>query len=173
MEVIADHLIEIFFGLISAGALAFCKYLYGKNKKLEDMQQADQNRKYRQMILDEIEPIIAEISLLKANVSNITGAIEKEVNAVRTDMTDKYKTMYEDLNTIQQRNDKNFQIIVDSYKFRLIQLCKTHIRDGYITQPDFDQVSEMYRLYESLGGQEGQAKEYYDKVLELDIKKAS
>ena len=72
MEVIAEHLVEIFFGLISAGALAFCKHLYGKNKKLEDMQQADQNRKYRQMILDEIEPIIAEISLLKTNVNNIT-----------------------------------------------------------------------------------------------------
>jgi hypothetical protein len=52
------------------------------------------------MILDEIEPIIAEISLLKTNVDNITGAIEKEVHSVRTDMADKHKGMYEDLDAI-------------------------------------------------------------------------
>jgi hypothetical protein len=41
MEVIAEHLVEIFFGLVSAGTLAFCKSLWNKNKKLEEMQQAD------------------------------------------------------------------------------------------------------------------------------------
>ena len=65
MEILTQYALEIFFGLVSAGALAFCKYLWGKNKKLEEMQKADQNRQYRQMILDEIEPIIDEITLLK------------------------------------------------------------------------------------------------------------
>jgi hypothetical protein len=60
---------------------------------------------------------------------------------------------------------------VDSYKFRLIQLCKTHLRDGYITEHDFEQITEMYKLYDGLGGDQGQAQEYYEKVLELSIKK--
>jgi len=30
---ITEHLVEIFFGLVSAGALAFCKYLHGEVKK--------------------------------------------------------------------------------------------------------------------------------------------
>jgi len=37
MEILTQYALEIFFGLVSAGALAFCKYLWGKNKKLEEM----------------------------------------------------------------------------------------------------------------------------------------
>jgi hypothetical protein len=44
-EFIISHLWEIFFSLLAAGALAFCKYLWGRNKKLEEMQQEDQTRK--------------------------------------------------------------------------------------------------------------------------------
>lgn len=77
--------------------------------------------------------------------------------------------MYKDLNKIQAANDRNFQLIINSYKFRLIQLCKSHLRDNYITESDFEQISEMYKLYHGLGGN-GQAQEYYDKVLELDLK---
>ena len=32
---IAEHFIEIIFGLISAGLLAFCKSIYGKMKKVK------------------------------------------------------------------------------------------------------------------------------------------
>ena len=77
--------------------------------------------------------------------------------------------MYDDLNEIQAKNDENFKLIINSYKFRLIQLCKTHLRDGYITESDFEQITEMYKLYHGLGGN-GQAQEYYEKVLDLEIK---
>ena len=77
--------------------------------------------------------------------------------------------MYEDLNRIQAKNDENFNLILNSYKFRLIQLCKIHLRDGYITETDFEQVSEMYKLYHGMGGN-GQAQEYYDKVMSLEMR---
>ena len=51
---------------------------------------------------------------------------------------------------------------------RLIQLCKTHLRDGYITQDAFEQITEMYKLYHGLGGN-GQAQDYYERVMELEI----
>ena len=35
------------------------------------MQKADQNRQYRQMILDEIEPIINEITRLKSEITKV------------------------------------------------------------------------------------------------------
>jgi hypothetical protein len=44
---ITENLWEIFFGLISAGALGFCKHLHNKNKKLEEMQKEDQTRQQR------------------------------------------------------------------------------------------------------------------------------
>ena len=170
MEILTKYALEIFFGLISAGALAFCKHLWGKNKKLEEMQKADQNRQYRQMILDEIEPIIEEISRLKNEINQVNTNAQASLKKFQTNAQQEHQQMYADLNKVQDENKKNFNLIINSYKFRLIQLCKTHLRDGYITESDFEQISEMYKLYHGLGGN-GQAQEYYDKVLELDIRR--
>jgi hypothetical protein len=38
-----------------------------------------------------------------------------------------------------------------------------------MTQEQYDQLSEFYRIYSGLGGN-GQAKEYYELALELPIK---
>lgn len=168
MEILTKYAIEIFFGLVSAGALAFCKYLWGKNQKLEEMQKADQNRQYRQMILDEIEPIITEITRLKNEINQVNTNAQQEIVRLEGNAQKEHQKMYCDLNKVQDENKKNFNLIINSYKFRLIQLCKTHLRDGYISETDFEQISEMYKLYHGLGGN-GQAQEYYDKVLELDM----
>ena len=170
MEILAKYALEIFFGLVSAGALAFCKSLWNKNKKLEEMQKADQNRQYRQMIIDEIEPIIEELSRLKSEISVIDGNTKAALAQSQTKSECDHKQMYEDLHRVQAENEKNFHLIINSYKFRLIQLCKSHLRDGYITESDFEQITEMYKLYTGLGGN-GQAEEYYDKVLDLQIKR--
>ena len=170
MEILTKYAIEIFFGLVSAGALAFCKYLWGKNQKLEEMQKADQNRQYRQMILDEIEPIITEITRLKNEINQVNTSAQQEIVRLEDNAQKEHQKMYCDLNKVQDENKKNFNLIINSYKFRLIQLCKTHLRDGYISETDFEQISEMYKLYHGLGGN-GQAQEYYDKVLELDIRR--
>ena len=170
MEILTKYALEIFFGLVSAGALAFCKHLWSKNKKLEEMQKADQNRQYRQMILDEIEPIINEITRLKSEITTVDTDAKVALAQFKVTCEKDHENMYDDLNKIQSKNDENFKLIINSYKFRLIQLCKTHLRDGYISESDFEQITEMYKLYHGLGGN-GQAQEYYDKVLELEIKK--
>lgn len=170
MEILSKYALEIFFGLVSAGALAFCKSLYSKNKKLEEMQKADQNRQYRQMIVDEIEPIIEELGRLKNEISVIDGNAKTALAQSQVKSEYDHKQMYEDLHKVQAENEKNFHLIINSYKFRLIQLCKSHLRDGYITESDFEQITEMYKLYTGLGGN-GQAEEYYDKVLDLQIKR--
>ena len=169
MEILTKYALEIFFGLVSAGALAFCKHLYGKNKKLEEMQKADQNRQYRQMILDEIHPIIDELTNLKSDINNVDVNAKAALTQFKTTCDLEHEHMYDDLNRIQAENDKNFKLIINSYKFRLIQLCKTHLRDGYISEHDFEQITEMYKLYHGLGGN-GQAQEYYEKVLKLEIR---
>lgn len=168
LKFFTENLLEILFGLISAGLLAFCKHLWSKNKQLEIMQKEDQNRKTREMILDEIEPLIQELTTVHAEITKNKENLEDELSQFRTDSDLVHKCIYEDLNKIQQKNEKNFTLILNSYKFRLIQLCKTHLKDGYISEHDFEQISEMYKLYSGLGGN-GQAQEYYDKVLKLEI----
>lgn len=163
VELITEYGSEILLSLMTAGALGYARHINAQKKNYEKMLQEDQNRKYRQMILDEIEPIIEELKRLNDKITSNVADLKNEA-------ADTHAHMYKDLEAVTKKNDKNLELIINSYKFRLIQLCKTHLRDGWITQEDFDQVSEMYKLYHGLGGN-GQAQEYYDRVMELDIVK--
>lgn len=169
MEILTKYALEIIFGLISTGALAFCKYLWSKNKELVKMQKADQSRQYRQMIVDEIEPIVEELTRLKEEINQIESKGRDKVIELEQTSEEEHKQMYQDLEKTHAETLKALSLIINSYKFRLIQLCKCHLRDGYITAEDFEQVSEMYKLYHGLGGN-GQAQEYYEKVLKLEMK---
>ena len=169
MEILTKYALEIIFGLISAGALAFCKHLWSQNKELVKMQKADQSRQYRQMIVDEIEPIVEELTRLKEEINQIESKGKNKVSELEHASEEEHKQMYQDLEKTHAETLKALSLIINSYKFRLIQLCKCHLRDGYITAEDFEQVSEMYKLYHGLGGN-GQAQEYYEKVLKLEMK---
>lgn len=161
MEILTEYGLEIFFGLVSAGLLAYCKNLWSQKKELEKHKEEDMTRLHRQMILDEIEPITAELVRIK-------NELQTNINTLRSEADNIHANMYKDLELVTKKNDKNLELIINSYKFRLIQLCKTHLRDGYITQDAFDQVTEMYKLYHGLGGN-GQAQDYYERVMELEI----
>ena len=163
MEILTEYGIEIFFGLVSAGLLAFCKHLYAQKKELEKREKEDMTRLQRQMILDEIEPLVEEIHRVKTT-------LDQKVNDLRYEADQTHTAMYKDLEIVTKKNDKNLELIINSYKFRFIQLCKTHLRDEYITQDEFDQITEMFKLYSGLGGN-GQAEEYYERVLALPLRK--
>ena len=162
MEILTEYGLEIFFGLVSAGLLAYCKSLWSQKQELAKRKEEDMTRLHRQMILDEIEPITAELVRIKSELNN-------NINTLRSEADQTHANMYKDLELVTKKNDKNLELIINSYKFRLIQLCKTHLRDGYITQDAFEQITEMYKLYHGLGGN-GQAQDYYERVMELEIR---
>lgn len=137
---IAEHLVEIIFALISAGALAFCRYLY---KQLRAYKQLLNDKKYEDLddrIDEKLKPILDDIE-------EIRGYIRKTENKEKRDL----------------------ELIIASYRFRLVQLCKLYIKKGYMTQDEYDQLTEFFKLYSSLGGN-GQAKEYYEKTVKLEIR---
>lgn len=137
---ITEHIIEILFGLISAGALAFCRYLYKQLMAYKKMLQEKENNDIVELIDEKLKPIVEDIEELRTYIRKIE---DKE----RQDLT----------------------LIIASYRFRLVQLCKIYIKQGYMTQDQYDQLTEFYKLYHSLGGN-GQAKEYYEKTMELGIR---
>ena len=137
---LGNHLVEILFGLIAAGALAFCKYLHSQIKNYKKLLDEKKDERMETAIDERLEPIVAEIEELRKYIRDV-GQVEKH----------------------------HMDLIVSSYRFRLVQLCKEFIRQGYITQSQYDQLTEFYKLYEALGGN-GQAKDYYDKAIMLDIK---
>lgn len=137
---IAEHLVEIVFALISAGALAFCRYLY---KQLKAYKQLLNDKKYEDLddrIDEKLKPILDDIE-------EIRGYIRKTENKEKRDL----------------------DLIIASYRFRLVQLCKLYMKKGYMTQDEYDQLTEFFKLYSSLGGN-GQAKEYYEKTVKLEIR---
>lgn len=137
---VTEHLVEIFFGLVSAGALAFCKYLHSQLKNYKKLLAESKDIELEKTIDSRIEPIQEEIEELRKYIM--------ETKSIET---------------------SHLELIVSSYKFRLVQLCKEYIKQGYITQDQYDQLSEFYRVYSGLGGN-GQAKEYYELAMELPIK---
>lgn len=136
---IADHLIEIFFGLVSAGALAFCKYMHKQMKNYRRLLEEQEDQQLEHTIESRLEPIMLEIEELRKYIRDI-GQVEKT----------------------------HMDLIVSSYRFRLVQLCKEFIRQGYMTQNQYDQLTEFYKLYTALGGN-GQAKEYYETTMKLPV----
>ena len=137
---ITEHILEILFCLISAGALAFCRYLYKQLMAYKKMLQEKENNDIVELIDEKLKPIVEDIEELRTYIRKIE---DKE----RQDLT----------------------LIIASYRFRLVQLCKIYIKQGYMTQDQYDQLTEFYKLYHSLGGN-GQAKEYYEKTMELEIR---
>ena len=137
---VTEHLVEIFFGLVSAGALGFCKYLHNQLKNYKKLLEEKEDTELEKTIDSRIEPIQEEIEELRKYIME-TKNIEKT----------------------------HMELIISSYKFRLVQLCKEYIKQGYMTQEQYDQLSEFYRVYSGLGGN-GQAKEYYELALELPIR---
>lgn len=120
---IAEHLVEIVFALISAGALAFCRYLY---KQLKAYKQLLNDKKYEDLddrIDEKLKPILDDIE-------EIRGYIRRTENKEKRDL----------------------ELIIASYRFRLVQLCKLYMKKGYMTQDEYDQLTEFFKLYSSLGG---------------------
>lgn len=139
LEFIATHLLEIIFGLISAGALAFCKYLHSKMKTYKKLVEEKESNNLDDTIEAHIEPIRQEIEELRKYVLE-TKTIESN----------------------------HMDLILASYRFRLTQLCKAYIQQGYMTEKEYEQLIEFYKVYHGLGGN-GQAKTYYERAIQLPV----
>ena len=134
---------EILFGLISAAVMGYAKW-HGDRLKKEKLQ-AEENAR-----------IVAEQQLDK----KIDSHIEVELEPVYQELEDLRKYCRENENL----EKSHMALIVASYRFRLIQLCKSFLNQGFITTAQMEQLAEFYKLYTGLGGN-GQAKVYFDKAI--------
>ena len=137
---IAQHFIEIFFGLISAGLLAFCRYIYTQMKMYQKLAEEKKDEQLEELIEQHIAPIKEDLNNLRSFVLG-----EKKIS------------------------ERYIEIILASYRFRLIQLCQSFLKQGYMTSGQYEQLVEFFKVYAGLGGN-GQAKEYYERTLKLPLK---
>lgn len=139
---IAEHLLEIIFGLISAILVGYVKHLQTQKKQLAEMLEQER--------LDQIEESI------EAHIEPIKHEIEDLRNYIRES---------------EKINDSHLKLILASYRFRLVQLCRAYLKQGYMTQDQYDQLIEFFKVYHGLGGN-GQAEEYYNKTMKLQIRQS-
>ena len=137
---IAQHFIEIFFGLISAGLLAFCRYIYTQMKMYQKLAEEKKDERLEELIEEHIAPI-------KEDLNNLRSFVLEE----------------------KKNSERYLEIILASYRFRLIQLCQSFLKQGYMTSGQYEQLVEFFKVYAGLGGN-GQAKEYYERTLKLPLK---
>ena len=136
----AENWASILLSLVTAGALAFCRWSWKQMKTYRSLLDEKEQNQLDDKIETKLEPIVDEIEQLR----NYIRGIDIEEN-------------------------RKLGLIIASYRYRLVQLCKLYLKQGYMTQDQFEQLSEFYKLYHGLGGN-GQAEEYYDKTRALPIK---
>lgn len=135
----ASFWVSIALSLVTAGALGLCRF-FGKNlKQYKKLLESKDNQATEKVIDAKLVPIYQELDDLRTYVAK-----QKEIE------------------------DSRLALIIASYKFRMIQLCRMFLKQGYLTQCQYDQLTEFYKLYRGLGGN-GQAKEYYDRTIILPI----
>ena len=161
MEFLIEHFIEIIFGLISAGLLGFCKYLTGQIKEYKKLLELRENENINKAIDEKIIPVKTE---LEKKIELVLDRVE-ELKFSTQEMIDNVE------NGLQRATDeehKHINRIIRSWRFRIVQLCELYLEQGYMTKSQFTQLSEMYSLYHTLGGN-GQVTDYYEKAKALDI----
>lgn len=143
---LAEWGMEILFAVISAGVVGYFKFQGSKLKKkltdYESMLQDKNTAEHMEMVEARLEPIYEELEELRTYIRE-TQNIEKA----------------------------HMTLIIASYRFRLVQLCKEFIKQGYMTYAQYEQLTEFYKLYVGLGGN-GQAKEFYERAIQLPIQDA-
>ena len=147
MEFLSEWGLEILFALVSAAVVGFFKYKSDKlRKKLEGYEalMVEKNTaEHMEMVEAKLEPIYQELEELRTYIRE-TQNIEKA----------------------------HMALIIASYRFRLIQLCKEFIKQGYMTYAQYEQLTEFYKLYVGLGGN-GQAQNFYERASQLPIREAN
>ena len=141
-EFFAAHWASILLSLITAGALAFCRWTWKQMKAYRALLNQQESNKLDDTIEAKLEPVIHEIEELRAYVRKVDTEEKRKLD-----------------------------LIIASYRYRLVQLCKIYLKQGFMTQDQFEQLSEFYKMYHGLGGN-GQAEEFYNKTRALPIKTA-
>lgn len=152
MEFLAEWGSQIVLSLV----IAILTYILNKNIKEKDKSM----EKYHELLAKESDEKTSK------TIETHLEPIYEELEDIRKRILTLQDKENQNLENIQQ----NFNLIIASYRYRLIQLCKELLEQGFMYQKQYDNLSEFYSLYTNLGGN-GQAKDYYQKVCnELEIK---
>ena len=120
-----------------------------------------------------LREVVGEI--VKEFCTEFKGGLEQSLEEFKIHANDEFKRyseMYwaavDDLHEVE----RNFKHLREQdlafYKYQLINSCKKYISQGFITQYQFDRLSELHKIYHDLGGN-SQGDMYFLRATNLKI----
>lgn len=99
IEFLAAHWSQLLLSLITAGALAFCRYAWKQMKNYKSLLDEKGQAEVECLIEIKTEPIIEEIEELRTYIRET-----------------------------REMENSHLKLIVASYRYRLMQLCKQYLK---------------------------------------------
>ncbi len=113
--------------------------------------------------------------IVKEFCTEFKGGLEDSINEFKIHADTEFKRyseMYWKAVGNLEEVEKNFKHLREQdlafYKYQLINSCKKYISQGFITQYQFDRLSELHKIYHDLGGN-SQGDMYFQKATALHI----
>lgn len=131
--------------------------------RYQELLDREQEEKTKKAVEVQLEPIYKELEEIRKRVFALQDCHTEDIDAIKDAMDDREKTMREESAKNFKLLQENLDLIISSYKYRLVELCRGLEKQGFMYQYQYDHLNEFYHLYRDLGGN-GQAQEYYEKV---------
>lgn len=168
MEINADAVLG---ALVAMLAGLFVTFIWNQLLQIRDKKN-EKAEKYDQQALEEtIEKVVKEtFASCHTEMQESLMNFKKESDAT----FEYWKTMYWEAVDHLKEVEHDFQHLraqdLMFYKYQLINSCKKYLAQGYITQYQFDRLSELHKIYHDLGGN-NQGDLYFERASRLELAK--
>lgn len=140
MSFFATYWVDVLFSIITAAALSVCRKLMKQVDEYRKLLDEREDQEIKKVIQDQLEPTNKLISELKDSIKREEDLSNSRIGEVLT-----------------------------MYRYQLVSLCKKYLKQGFMTQCQYDGLSQLHDVYKHLGGN-SQGDEYYGLALRLNIK---
>ena len=129
----------------------------------QEMLDHEREEQTKKAVEVQLEPIYKELEEIRKRIFSLQDCHIDDVQSIKDIIDDREKAMRDEVGANFKLLQENMDLIISSYKYRLVELCRGLQKQGFMYQYQYEHLSEFYNLYRKLGGN-GQAQEYYERV---------
>lgn len=170
---------KVLVSLLVAALTALGGWLIRQIVKYKNLvkQEEDSNilKSFNKALDEQLQPIKKDISKLQTVETKFQTRfkpMQEEIEHLKDDIQeilDSLKAQGLEIDNLTSREKTLEHETRCAWRYRIRQLCHAYIQRGYMYMSEYDQLREMYAIYEAIGGN-GQTKELYEKTVKLDIR---
>ena len=149
----------------------FVKYIWDQLVKDADRKKEKISKYDQEELKDNVTNIVQEVCEgFRKDLENSLNEFKVESKSTFDYWQKKYWEAVDDLREVEKEFKTLREQDLQFYKYQLINACKMYIAQGNMTQFQFDKLSELHKIYNSLGGN-SQGDLYYNKAISLPVVK--